>query len=162
MNHEIRPAEPPDWPAVAAIFNHYVLHTFAAYTDSPVPETFFEERHRSAPGYPFLVAGPSEQLRGFACLAPLRPDPAFKQTATLTFFLHPRYTGQGLGTRFLEHLLHAGREMGLKTVLSNISSLNPGSIRFHQQRGFCECGRFREAGWKNGQHFDMVWMQRDL
>jgi phosphinothricin acetyltransferase len=69
-------------------------------------------------------------------------------------------TGKGLGTVLVTHLIEAGREQGIATVLAGISSRNEGSIRFHERLGFVACGRFREIGEKKGQLFDVVWMQR--
>ena len=48
------------------------------------------------------------------------------------------------------------------SVLAGISSLNEGSIKFHLQNGFAECGRFRGVGRKKGHIFDMVYCQKML
>jgi len=52
--------------------------------------------------------------------------------------------------------------MGITTILASISSLNEGSLAFHQKNGFRECGRFRDIGVKKGRSFDGIWMQRVL
>jgi phosphinothricin acetyltransferase len=83
-----------------------------------------------------------------------------RQSASITYFIHPEFTGMGIGTAFLEHLLEAGSALGITNFLAHISSLNTGSIRFHQRHGFTECGRFIDVGRKLDQSFDMVWLQR--
>ena len=88
--------------------------------------------------------------------------PAFRQTAEITYFIQPDMTGKGLGTRMLRHLEAAGKAQGITTILASISSLNEGSIRFHAQNRFTECGRFIKIGIKNGVAFDTVWMQKDI
>jgi L-amino acid N-acyltransferase YncA len=60
----------------------------------------------------------------------------------------------------LDCLLIRAREIGIASILACISSLNPGSISFHRNNGFVECGRFIGIGRKLGQEFDVVWMQR--
>ncbi len=62
----------------------------------------------------------------------------------------------------LAQLEREGKEKGIRTILASISSLNEGSIRFHAQHGFAECGRFMGVGVKKGVTFDTVWMQKDL
>ena len=66
MQPSIRPVRDSDWPAVTAIFNHFVLESFAAYPDRPVDEGFLRGRAAAAPDYPFLVAEVEEDVVGFA------------------------------------------------------------------------------------------------
>ena len=75
-------------------------------------------------------------------------------------FVQPEMTGMGLGAQMLAYLETAGKEKGITTILASISSLNEGSIRFHERHGFTECGRFARVGIKNGIVFDTVWMQK--
>lgn len=159
MSVDIRPVTPADWPAVAAIFNHYVKTSPAAYPDEEVADSFFRDRHNATAGYPFLVAHDGEQVVGFGALSPIHPAATLRRAAQLAYFLAPECTGQGIGSQLLEALLEAGRRMGVDTFLAHISSLNEGSIRFHLRHGFTECGRFRCVGRKRGHDFDMVWMQ---
>jgi L-amino acid N-acyltransferase YncA len=157
---DIRPVTDRDWPAVTAIFNHYVAHSPAAYPERPVGPDFFRERLAAVPTYPFLVGEAGGEVVGFAYLAPFLPLPNMRRTGVLTYFLHPDHTGRGLGGRLLEELLEAGRAMGVRTFLAHIHARNEGSIRFHLARGFVECGRFSRVGEKNGEPIDMVWVQR--
>jgi phosphinothricin acetyltransferase len=159
MSAAIRPIAPDDWPAVTAIFNHYVRTSPAAYPDEPVGEAFFRDRHQAAPGYPFLVALDGARIVGFGGLSPIHPAATLRRAAQLSYFFAPDFTGQGIGSRVLSALIEAGRRMGVDTFLAHISSLNEGSIRFHLRHGFAECGRFRRVGRKRGEDFDMVWMQ---
>lgn len=160
METTIRAVEERDWPAVTAVFNHFVTETFAAYPDEPVAGDFFKTRHLDSPGFPFLVAESGGEVVGFAYLSQFHPVPTMKRSATLTYFIHPDCTGAGLGSRFLDLLIEEGRHLGITTFLAHISSANEGSIRFHLRHGFSECGRFLKVGEKAGREFDMVWMQR--
>ena len=162
MTPYIRPVEARDWRPITAIFNYFVTDSFAAYPDQPVDESFFRDRHHAHQEYPFLVAEDAEGVVGFAYLSPFLPVPTMRHTASLTYFIHPDRTGRGLGSAFLGRLLDTGREMGVTTFMAHVSSLNPGSIRFHLKHGFTECGRFVNIGVKMGRQFDMVWMQKEL
>lgn len=150
-----------DGKAIIDLFNHYVLNTFAAYPETPVPHQFFGLFLKMAEGYPFLVAkdagGP---VLGFGLLRPHHPMPAFARTAEITYFIAPEHTNCGIGGAMLERLVAGGREKGITSILASISSLNGPSLAFHKKHGFVECGRFRGIGRKWGQEFDVVWMQR--
>jgi len=70
--------------------------------------------------------------------------------------------GKGIGTKALKLLEEDGRNMGIKQILANISSYNEQSIEFHRKNGFLECGRFLNIGKKNGNNFDVVWMEKEI
>jgi L-amino acid N-acyltransferase YncA len=160
MDVQIRAVLDGDWKPIAAIFNHFVTDSFAAYPDQPVEESFFRERNAANPSLPFVVAEDRGRVVGFAYLSPFHPAPTMRHSASITYFIHPEFTGHGIGATFLEHLLQTGSALGITNFLAHISSLNPGSIRFHQRHGFTECGRFIDVGRKKDQSFDMVWLQR--
>ena len=161
MNALIRPVLESDWEPIAAIFNHFVTESFAAYPDTPVDLTFLRDRHAAHPMFPFVVAEITGWVAGFAYLSPFHPAPTMRQTANLTYFLDPEFTGRGIGAMFLEHLLEAGKTLGITNFMAHVSSLNPGSIRFHLAHGFTKCGSFINVGVKNGRAFDMVWLQKE-
>jgi phosphinothricin acetyltransferase len=160
MDYAIRPVQDADWPVIAAIFNHFVVNSPAAYPDKPVKPEFFRDRHSALSDFPFVVVEAEGRAVGFAYLSPVHPVPTMCRSAQVTYFILPNHTGHGIGTRLLEFLLDNGRAMGIDNFMAHISSLKEGSIRFHERHGFTECGRFRRIGTKAGQDFDMVWMQR--
>lgn len=160
MEPSIRSVQQRDWQAVAEIFNHFVANSLAAYPEEAVAADFFRSKHLAAPGYPFLVAESHGEIVGFAYLSPFHPVATMRRSATVTYFIHPDFTGHGLGGRFLDQLVDTGRSLGITNFLAHISSANEGSIRFHARHGFTECGRFLKIGEKRGRIFDMVWMQR--
>ncbi len=162
MDVRIRAVEDIDWEKITSIFNHFVTESYAAYPEQAVDQAFFKDRRAAHPEYPFVVAESQGEVVGFAYLSPFHPVPTMRHTASLTYFIHPVHTGQGLGTTFLKHLLEAGQAIGITNFMAHISSENEGSIRFHLRHGFTECGRFANVGVKKGRPFDMVWMQKDL
>lgn len=162
MNAQIRAVSDSDWESITGIFNHYVEHSFAAYPDRPVDESFVRSLRDADTAYPFVVAEKDDEVIGFAFMRPYHPTSTMRRTGVVTYFIHPDHTGRGIGAEFLDHLLEAGRDLGVENFLAHVSSLNPGSIRFHLKHGFTECGRIVDVGVKNGRSFDMVWLQKQL
>ena len=150
------------WQAIAAIFNHYVRTSSAAYPNIEISGQHFLEGWLQLPTYPFYEALDGDSVVGFCFLKPFHPADTMQHVAVLTYFIDPTYTGKGLGKSMLEQLLSDGQQMGKTNFMANISSENEGSIRFHQKHGFRECGRFQSIGKKADRSFDMVWMQRML
>ena len=153
-------SEHTNWDAIASIFNHYVDSSTAAYPSQKLAGNFFNEGWISNPNYPYYEVIDNETLVGFAFMRPFHPADSMQHAVVFTYFLAPSHTGKGIGTRLLHQLVQNARDMGKSNFLVNISSDNEGSIHFHAQNGFTECGRFREVGNKQGNVFDMVWMQR--
>lgn len=163
MKYEFSSISPADREAVIDTFNYYIENSFAAYPENSVPYEFFDFFLQATSGYPnAVVKDENRNFLGFCMLRPHSPMPTFSETAEISYFIRPEYTGRGIGSMMLEYLLSGAKEKGLHCILASISSLNEGSIRFHSQNGFSECGRFREVGKKKGRFFDTVWMQKLL
>ncbi|HIH00029.1 MAG TPA: N-acetyltransferase [Thermoplasmata archaeon] len=149
---------------VMDIFNHYVVHSFAAYPESPLPNEFFNKFMELTKGYPAFVIRyiESGKVVGFCFLRAYNPFPVFRETAEITYFLEKEEVGKGIGTKALEKLEEEAKKIGIKTLLADISSENTQSIVFHKKKGFRECGRFHRVGKKKGKSFDVVWMEKTL
>ena len=160
MEISISPITAEDRVALIDVFNYYVVHSFAAFPEAPLPYEAFDMLMKMAEGYPTAAVKDNGLLVGFGLLRPHHPMPAFARTAEITYFIMPEFTGKGIGKRLLDHLEAEGKKRGISCLLACISSLNPGSINFHLKNGFVECGRFRNVGRKKGQDFDTVWMQK--
>jgi phosphinothricin acetyltransferase len=163
MGYSISPISNEDRESIMDIFNHYVENSFAAYPESKLPYQAFDMFLQMSKGFPTgSIKDERGRLVGFGMLRTHNPMPTFSQTVEVTYFIHPDYTGKGLGKMLLTFLEKEGVERGIKNILANESSLNPRSIEFHQKNGFIECGRFKKVGNKNGREFDTVWMQKML
>jgi L-amino acid N-acyltransferase YncA len=154
-----------DREAVIDLFNYYIENSFAAYPERKVPYGLFDQFRKLTEGYPAFTVrdGESEdRVVGFAFLRPYHPLSEFQRAAEITYFLEPAYTGRGIGSRILERLTGEAMRKGIDTILANVCSLNESSMRFHQRRGFEECGRFQRVAKKKGKDLDIVWMQKIL
>ena len=164
MNYVFENLEKKHSEAVMEIFNYYVENSFAAYPEKKLPIQFFDILIEKLNNYPaFAIVDPKKGATiGFCNLKPHLPFSTFKESAEISYFIHPLETGKGAGKRALDLLESRGREMGIRQVLASISSYNEQSIAFHSKNGFKECGRFKDVITKNGICFDIVWMQKDI
>jgi len=154
-----------DREAVIDLFNYYIENSFAAYPEEKVPYGLYDRFLKLTEGYPAFTARDEDnggRLAGFAFLRPIHPLSTFQRAAEITTFIDPAYTGRGVGTEMLERIVAGARRRGIDTILANVCSLNEASLRFHERRGFAECGRFRRVAKKKGRDLDAVWMQRIL
>jgi len=144
------------------IFNVYVEKGSAAYPPRALPYEFFGKFMEITSGYPAFTITSGKEVAGFCFLKPHNPMPTFRRTAEITYFIKEEFTGKGIGSMALTTLEHEASQIGIKNILASISSENPGSINFHKQHGFHECGRFEKVGEKFGNIFDIVWMEKLL
>jgi phosphinothricin acetyltransferase len=148
---------------VMHIFNYFVLNSFAAYPEEPLPESAFEGFLQMSQDLPAVAANEKTHgIVGFGFLHPLLPWSTFKRSLEITYFILPGYTNAGIGSQMLHLFIEKARSIPVDILMASISSKNEQSLRFHIKNGFVECGRFRNVGIKFGQCFDMVWMQKML
>lgn len=149
--------------AVIDIFNYFIRKSHAAYLEEPVDYPFFDHFLKMSRGYPArVIKNGDHQVVGFGFMRPHHLADSFKRAAEVTYFILPGNTRKGLGTAMLNLFVQEAGQMGIDSLLSNISSRNQESIRFHLKNGFQECGRFLKVGRKFGEDFDVVWMQKQL
>lgn len=152
-----------DGKQVIDIFNHYIENSFAAFLENKVSYEFFGVLMSTTQGYPRIaIKSGAGELVGFAFLKPYSPNPAFRRTAAISYFIGPAHTGSGIGRSVLEHLVEEAKKMGIDSILANISSLNEPSISFHLRNGFVQCGTLSKIGKKHGKDFDVILMQRKV
>jgi L-amino acid N-acyltransferase YncA len=161
MRYQIRDVTCEDRYAVIDIFNYYIKNSFAAFPETEVGYGFFDLLKNASQGYPFYVmAGDADEPLGFGLLHSYHPFPVFSRAAEATYFIRPEHARNGMGTELLKRLVQAATARGIDTLLASISSRNEASLRFHSKNGFRICGRLERIGRKNGQEFDVVWMQK--
>ena len=162
MSYRIRKANKHDSESVSDVFNYFVENSYASYETSKTGPDLYLKIRASSPQYPFYVIDTLNKVVGFGFLRPYRNTETFRRTAEITYFILPEHTRKGLGSRLLQVLEGDAEEMGISTLLANISSLNNQSLEFHRKNGFRKCGTFRKIGTKFGENFDVVWMQKSL
>ena len=152
----IRPVTPADAAAIAAIYNHYVLHTTITFETAPVSEDEMRQRiaHISA-HYPYLVEESGGTLTGYCYAHRWKEKEAYRLTAETTVYVAPDHHRQGTGRRLMSALLEASQQQGLHNLVACITVPNEASVRLHTSLGFRQVSRFSEVGRKFGQWLDI-------
>ena len=161
---DIRDARESDAEAVHAIYAHHVLHGTASYDLEPPSFEHMREKIRwiLGEGWPFVVAVQDGAVVAYAYSTQFRDRAAYRFTCENSIYIHPDWTGRGIGKALLQALIDASANCGFGTMVAVIGGVEPSSIALHSACGFREVGRLRAVGWKNERWLDSVYMQRDL
>jgi len=161
----IRSATADDAEAMAAIYDHHVLHGFGSFELEPPGVGWMDARRRDiqALGLPFVVAQLGRKVLGYAYAGPFRPRPGYRYTVEDSVYVAPDAVGRGVGRAVLARVLDECAELGVRQVMAVIGdSQNAASIGLHAALGFEPAGVGRSLGFKHGRWVDIVWMQKAL
>ena len=161
----VRPAEPVDAAAIAAIYAHYVATSAATFDESAPSGEEIAEKIASITSarLPFLVAETQGRVGGYAYLSPYIGRSAYRYTVENSVYVAPDVRGQGVGRVLLERLLAEAERAGVREVIAIIAVTDdPASIALHRACGFREAGRLEAVGFKHGRWYDTLLMQRSL
>jgi L-amino acid N-acyltransferase YncA len=160
----IRPAEPADAPALAALLNHWIETT--AVTFNPVPKTtddiLMMIAARSAAGHAFLVAEAEGTIIGQASYGQFRPGEGYRTCMEHSISLLPGAPRKGVGRALLTAIEDHARTQGAHQMIAGVSGENPDGQAFHARMGYRHIATVPQAGFKFGRHMDLVLMQKFL
>ena len=160
----IRPARAEDAPALAALLNHWIVHT--AVTFNPVPKTVEDIllmiADKSAEGHAFLVAEEAGQVIGQASYGQFRGGQGYRTCMEHSISLLPGTPRRGLGRALLGAIEDHARAAGAHQMIAGVSGENPDGQAFHARMGYRHIATVPQAGFKFGRHMDLVLMQKFL
>jgi phosphinothricin acetyltransferase len=152
----IRPVTTADAPALAAIYNHYVLNTIVTFEEEPI--TLAESKWRIeevTATNPWLAAVEDGRILGYAYANKWKSRCAYRYAVESTVYLDKDATGRGLGTQLYTALLAELKKRGLHGVIGGIALPNAASVALHEKLGFKKIGQFKEVGWKFEKWIDV-------
>jgi len=161
---DIRAVEAGDLAAIAAIYAHYVEHTYVTFDLDAPDRADWQRRWETAvaAGHPWWTALRAGTCEGFLTTAEFRPKPAYRSTVETTIYLSPEATGRGLGGALYDVALPELGRRGFHLATAGIALPNPASVALHERYGFALVGVFEEVGYKLGAWRDVGWWQRRL
>ena len=97
---------PDDAPAIAGIYNHYVLNSPATFEEVPVsPDEMRKRILETTRAYPWLVSEEDGKLLGYCYGRQWRERAAYRHSVEVSVYLDLSAVGKGRGSRLLGMLL---------------------------------------------------------
>jgi phosphinothricin acetyltransferase len=163
----VRPATEADLPAIAAIYDHEVLHGIATFATEPPGLGYWRERLTSdVAGDHLLVAElderDGERVVGYAYSGSYRPRAAYRHTRETSVYLTADARGAGVGRALYDELLRLMRVDGVRLVVAVVALPNPASQGLHRACGFEPVGVLRDVGRKLDRWIDTELWQLPL
>ena len=153
----LRPATPADAAAIAAIYNHYVVHTVVTFEEEVVTETDMAQRITEVlgAGRPWFVWEENGRILGYSYASTWKTRCSYRFSLETTVYLDKDATQRGLGTKLYTALIDALRATKVHVLIGGIALPNAGSVALHEKLGFQKIGHFKEVGWKFDQWIDV-------
>jgi L-amino acid N-acyltransferase YncA len=162
----IREANADDLESIHDIYNQEILNGTATWNHTAMALSDIQSWFKTLQNQnnPVLVAEhqPTGKVIGYANYDEFRSIQGFYKTIEHAVFLHPDYTGQGIGKQLLLRLMEIARSQGMHIMVAAIDSENIASIYLHQKLGFIQTGYMPQVGEKFGQWRDLVLLQLNL
>lgn len=159
----IRAAAEGDFPAIAALTNHYIVSTPIHFAYDPVtPAELRESWAKTRARYPFLIAEVDGALAGYCKAGLWRDRAAYAWTPESGIYVDPARHRRGVGRALYLALFDELRARGFHSVIGGITLPNEASVRLHEAVGFTQVGFIREAGFKFDRWWDIGFWQKML
>ena len=163
MSFTIRPATMEDMQDINDIYNHYVLNTHITFDEQPWPleqrQAWFAKFADSM--YSLNVAVSDGVVCGFSYTSSYRPKSAYNRSAEVTIYTAPDKTPKGTGTQLYQQLI-ADAQGVFHRLYAIIALPNEGSIGLHKKLGFKAVGELSDVGYKFGQYYSTVILEKQL
>ena len=128
------------WKDVAEIYAYGLLGRNATF-ETDVPD--FESWNKKFHAHLRWVALINNKIIGWAGLLPISARKVYDGVAEVSIYVHPDFTGKGIGKQLMNHLVVESEKAGLWSLYASIFPENIASIRLHTSYGFREIG-YRE------------------
>lgn len=163
----IRPFEPSDTEALAAIYGEHVRSGFGSYELEPPSKSELATRFArlTEGGFPFRVACDSDgAVVGYAYAGPYHTRPGWRFTLEDAIYIAADRMGEGIGNALLLDLIREAETGPWRQMIAVIgdSANNTASVALHARHGFEMVGTLKDTGWKGDRWRETAIMQRSL
>ena len=159
----IRMAEEADAAALLSIYAPYVEKTAITFEyEVPTVQEFKNRITSTLKRYPYLAAIRDGRIIGYAYASQFKERAAYDWAVETSVYVSGDARRTGAGSLLYEALENYLRRQNVINVNACIAYPNPGSITFHEKYGYHTVGHFTKCGYKLGQWWDMVWMEKML
>ena len=159
----IRTAIAADVPEMLAIYEEFVVHTAVSFEYvTPTVEEFTQRLKEHMAVYPWLVWEEDGQVLGYCYAGRAFERAAYSWNAEISCYLAPTARRKGIGRKLYAEVERILAEQGVQKVFAVVTSANWPSVRFHEAIGYTQCACFKEVGYKLGQWYDVIWLEKRL
>jgi L-amino acid N-acyltransferase YncA len=158
----VRPAQPSDAEAIAAIYNEGIEDRQATFQTRPHEPGELELKTEQRGGH-LLVAERDGKVIGWAGWTGY-DDPAsyYAGIAECAVYVARDSRGQGAGAELLEALASEAPKVGVHKLVAKIFTTNQPSIAMFRRCGFRDVGTHVRHGQLDGEWKDVLVMERSL
>ena len=155
----VRPFDPTDYPAVAAVFAEGI-DTGQATFETTVP-SWEEWDAAHLPAHRF-VAEEDGDVVGWVAVVPYSRRAVYRGVGEESVYVAERARGRGVGRALLEAVIESARAGGLWTLQAGVFPDNVASLELHRRLGFREVGVRERIGQLDGVWRDVVLLELRL
>jgi len=164
----IRKATTEDAEAILSIYAPYVEKTAITFEyDVPSVEEFRGRIANTLEKYPYLVAEEDGKIIGYAYAGVFKARAAYQHCVETSIYVALDSQRKGTGKALYAELESQLKAQGIRNLNACISwvdepneYLTHQSPEFHAHLGYERCAHFHKCGYKFGQWFDMIWMEK--
>lgn len=155
----VRPLEPDDYPAVAAIFAEGIATGDATFETAVPAWEEWDAAH--LPEHRF-VAELDDEVVGWCAVVPYSRRAVYRGVGEESVYVAERARGLGVGRALLEAVIASARAGGLWTLQAGVFPENGASLALHRAAGFREVGVRERIGQRDGVWRDVVLLELRL
>ncbi len=152
------------------IYAPYVQKTAITFEyDIPSVEEFKGRILNTQKKYPYIVAEHDGQIVGYAYAGAFKGRAAYDWAVETSIYVKEDEKRMGIGKKLyaaLESILRAQNILNLNACIAYAEKedehLTKNSVQFHEHLGFRLVGKFNQCGFKFGEWYDMVWMEKHI
>lgn len=165
---KIRNATPLDAEEILRIYAPYITDTAITFEYTvPSLDEFRERIVNTLKKYPYLVAEENGQILGYAYAGVFKGRAAYNHCVETSIYVRMNAHGKGIGKALYAELENRLHQQGILNVNACITwkdepneYVTHQSPDFHAHLGYVKCAHFHQCGYKFGQWFDMIWMEK--
>lgn len=163
MSEGIRLATLEDAPSIYAIYEPYILNTSITFEYDPVPLDVFQKRlEKVLQQFPWLVYEREGRILGYAYCSLFKERAAFAWDCECSVYIDEKAHRQGIASALYTKLFELIEKQGYYNIYALITYHHESSMELHKKFGFTEVGVYEKTGYKMGQWWDLLVMEKRL
>lgn len=159
----IRMAKSEDAKAILEIYEPYILNTAITFEYETITVEAFRQRMEAVQQqYPWLVCEKDGKIIGYAYCSKFKERAAFSWDLECSVYIKEEAHRQGIATALYTKLFELIEKQGYFNVYALITYSHKSSVALHKKFGFTEVGVYKKTGYKMGQWWDLLVMEKQL